>query len=460
MANSLTAPPALHVSSNITKRKATDSIDIFCDSEDAQDSENIDPTAFFKNKTNSQTYKRSKTSLFTKSVHFETIVKPTPSISPSHKPATSSLLPTAPTQRKIAKPRSRLKPRDNATKTTKSSTNSDKMLNARLNRPAGRSPQTARPRVSSLLSDRARPAPAFGIHRLRTNSVGLVKSASLNSALSAGGEMPFSLATALQGTVPTAQSSLPDGGFLKRTSSTGSRPIDYVGRAIQANLPKANSAPMLSTPLLKEHRAAWDFEIHEDTADQERSNIVSHYADQLDLSGDESSDNGDFLTDDKENMPPSDENSLAAPEYHNTPRVASPEGQLLALSPTGEPAAAFERPSPGGLPRSPGVLDLKRFLTTPTPDRGQGGKKRRVLGELPVEEYTPDEVKEEMEKEKGAEEEKEEGGEGGEGWLRRGSVLSPIEEDGGDDVEMEAGGSVQVQVFPPRTSSLPNADTN
>lgn len=348
------------------------------------------------------------------------------------------------------------------------------MLLARVTSPAGRSPQTGRPRVSSLLSDRARPAaPAFGVSRVRAyHGSGMVKSASFNSALSsAKGAMPFDLSAALQGTVPSRHCS-------RSNSNTGSVPYDDGGNVVQAILPRSTSAPALSTTPPKQRPAAWDFEIYEDTEDQERENIVSHYAEHLGISDDESSTKGGSSTSDKENVPPADYSPANTPSRSQryalavalgiTPTVANglalyqdddddecvatPTKRHLASSTTGEPAEDWERPVAGGLPRSPGMMDLSQLSPVP--------KKRSALGELPLEEFIRADVKEE--------EAQEEAGRGEE-WVECDSSLSPIDEDGSEkifedgenqmDTSVEAEVQVLIQVFPPRTSSLPDADS-
>lgn len=436
------------------------------------DAENIDPAASFKNKTNSysQTNKRSKTSIFTKSVHFETTLKPTFSTLVKQNSTTSALPTTTKLQRKIAKPRSRLQTCKTTTLSNDSSSTSDKMLETRVNSPAGRSPQTGRPPVSSLLSDRARPAtPAFGVSRVRDSyRIGMVKSASHNSTMSsAKGAMPFDLSAALQGTVPSGHSS-------RSNSITGSADV---GNVVQATLTKSNSAPALLDPPPKAHPAAWYFEIFEDTEDQERENIVSHYAEHLGISDDESSSTRDYFNSDKENIPPSDYSPASTPrrsqrhalaialgiaptvanglaryqDDENDENDATPIKRHLALSLIGEPAEDCGRSVPGGLTRSPGMMDLAQH-SSPAP------KKRSALGELPLEEFTPVGVYE-------AEEKGEESGE----LLARDSALSPINEHGSEEIvedeenqmdsSVEAEVQVQVQVSPPRTSSLLDAES-
>ncbi|KID93377.1 thymidylate kinase, partial [Metarhizium majus ARSEF 297] len=137
-----------------------------------------------------------------------------------------------------------------------------------ISAPAGRSP--TRGKRSGILSNRRRTAGPY----TRVDP----PSFSLDSAA------PFSLDAALKGTIP----------------SYGSRP--------RSNALSQGSAPSLGEPDMK---ASWFFDIHEDTPEQEMTNLLQHGTCVLDISSDEESEQKARRENaegrDKENIPPVDD---------------------------------------------------------------------------------------------------------------------------------------------------------
>ncbi|RDA89603.1 hypothetical protein CP533_5990 [Ophiocordyceps camponoti-saundersi (nom. inval.)] len=136
-----------------------------------------------------------------------------------------------------------------------------------LSAPAGRSP-TGRGKRSGLLSSRRR------YTRIEPPAFRLGSSAA-----------PFSLDAAVKGTI----------------SSYSARP---------------------SKPLLPETKASWDFEIHEDTPEQEMTNLLQHSTCILDISSDEENElkarRDSVEGRNKENIPPTDdvsETSISRPDH-------------------------------------------------------------------------------------------------------------------------------------------------
>jgi hypothetical protein len=138
-----------------------------------------------------------------------------------------------------------------------------------ISAPAGRSP--TRGKRSGILSNRRRTAGPY----TRVDP----PSFSLDSSAAA----PFSLDAALKGTIP----------------SYGSRP--------RSNALSQGSQPV-SEPDMK---ASWFFDIHEDTPEQEMTNLLQHSTCVLDISSDEESEKKARRENaegrDKENIPPADD---------------------------------------------------------------------------------------------------------------------------------------------------------
>lgn len=145
-----------------------------------------------------------------------------------------------------------------------------------LTSPAGRSPTRASKRMGIM-------------SRRRNDRLGALPFAS-------GAAAPFSLDAALKGTIPSYSGSL-------RGSSRSS----------------SNGADILPTPGSKR---AWFFDIHEDTPEQEMTNLLQHSTCTLDISSDEESESRARRDRaegrDKENIPPADDISQTSPRPANT----------------------------------------------------------------------------------------------------------------------------------------------
>lgn len=161
-------------------------------------------------------------------------------------------------------PRRTLQPKSPAARLSTSTVSRPSPLSA----PAGRSP--IRGKHSGVLSSRRRSArvdpPRFSLG-------------------GAPGDAPFSLDAALKGTIPS-----------------------YASRSSAKPAPRSKSSLASPAP---ETKASWFFEIHEDTAEQEMTNLLQHGTCVLDISSDEES----ALRarregrEDKENVPPADDAS-------------------------------------------------------------------------------------------------------------------------------------------------------
>ncbi|TGJ81254.1 hypothetical protein E0Z10_g7510 [Xylaria hypoxylon] len=231
------------------KRKAADVTEL-------DDSENVDPVVFSKRaKGAADNFYPSKGSFIKPSTFFLT-----KSASTNDLPASS-----AP---KAATPRSRnlLNPKSPAAKLNISITRPSP-----LSAPAGRSP--TRGKRSGILSSRKHGGsftrvdpPVFG--------------------LSAGSAAPFSLDAALKGTISS-----------------------YTSRS-DASSKKPSSGPSDLTDLHEpEMSSSWFFDIHEDTEDQEMTNLLQHSTCVLDISSDEESESRQQRerAEGKENIPPVDD---------------------------------------------------------------------------------------------------------------------------------------------------------
>ncbi|KAM5353055.1 hypothetical protein ACJZ2D_017066 [Fusarium nematophilum] len=214
---------------------------------DTDDSENVDPSLFAK---------RSKGS----SASSKDILKPSAFVlkaapSPSPAPLADVRL-TSPSK----SARRTLQPRSPAARLNTNITKSSPIY-----APAGRSP--TRSKRSGIASSRRRTAGPYT--RVDPPALGL------------GSAAPFSLDAALKGTIPGYGSSKP---------------------ALKESLSSLHEEDM---------KASWFFEIHEDTAEQEMTNLLQHSTCTLDISSDEESQrkaNRDRAEGrDKENVPPPDD---------------------------------------------------------------------------------------------------------------------------------------------------------
>ncbi|KAI5924187.1 hypothetical protein F4810DRAFT_149173 [Camillea tinctor] len=245
--NALTSSPG--------KRKASEFVD-------TDDSENVDP---------SLSAKRSKgTDCFLPSL--DSFVKPSTIL--ITKSASSSDLSASPSLSKASstpRPRSLLNPKSPASKLNSGITKSS---STPLSTPAGRSP--TRGKRSGILS-RRRTATSYS--RVDPPTFGL----------SSSSPAPFSLDAALKGTIPSYASRSSHSSSKKASSS--SKSVDFSS---------------LHEPEMK---SSWFFDIHEDTPEQEMTNLLQHSTCVLDISSDEESETRRQRerAEGKENVPPADD---------------------------------------------------------------------------------------------------------------------------------------------------------
>ncbi|AEO62214.1 7521f520-e2ab-4362-911c-e4f4eb6bf989 [Thermothielavioides terrestris] len=241
------------LSNSPVKRKASEV-------SDDDNSENIAPVLFSKRSKGAETWSDLSDG-FAKPAAAFTLTKAASS------PAFKDVLSSPPSRPSSARPRNILQPKSPAARLrVKSAAPSP------LTAPAGRSPTRASKRVGILSRRRTqRPdPPPFNL----------------------GAGVPFSLDTALKGTIPSYSGSFRGG---RRSSSNNSS-----GKTSSAALDFS-----LPTPDL---RSSWCFNIHEDTPEQEMTNLLQHGTCTLDISSDEESETraGRDRADgrDKENIPP------------------------------------------------------------------------------------------------------------------------------------------------------------
>ncbi|KAL1845039.1 hypothetical protein VTK73DRAFT_1295 [Phialemonium thermophilum] len=245
------------------KRKASEVVD-------GDDSENVDPLFFAKRSkggllghANAAAQDLGKPSSF---VLTKAAASPLPPALP--KDALKFAKPTSSASRMASarSPRAFLQPKSPAAKLNTAVAKSSPM-----SAPAGRSPTRGSKRVG-ILGNRRRTAGPFG--RVDPPSFGL------------GGGAPFSLDAALKGTIPSYAGS--------SSSSPASR--------------RPDAFASLDEPDLK---SSWFFDIHEDSPEQEMTNLLQHGTCTLDISSDEESelkarrDRAEGR--DKENVPPPDD---------------------------------------------------------------------------------------------------------------------------------------------------------
>jgi hypothetical protein len=239
---------AISTSSPI-KRKASDIVD-------TDDFENVDPTL---------SAKRSKggDGLLAK----DSFIKPSAYILKSASANDVSV--SSPSKLATPRPRSFLNPKSPATKL-----NIGVVKSSPMSAPAGRSP--TRGKRSGILSSRRRTGGS--ISRIDPPVFGLPSKSTA----------PFSLDAALKGTIPSYTS--------RPTSSS----LAVSARASAADVRS------LDEPDLK---SSWTFEIHEDTPEQEMTNLLQHSTCVLDISSDEESESRRQRerVEGKENVPPADD---------------------------------------------------------------------------------------------------------------------------------------------------------
>jgi hypothetical protein len=230
--------------------------------DDVDNSENIAPVLFSKRSKGVDLWNDLGKS-FTKPPAF-TLTKAVSS------PAVKDVLSSPPSRlSSVPRPRSILQPKSPAARLkVKSAAPSP------LTAPAGRSPTRASKRMGILSRRRTqRPDPP---------------------SFSLGASVPFSLDAALKGTIPSYSGSLRSTKSSKSSktttsSSSSNAPLDF----------------FIPTPDMK---SSWCFDIHEDTPEQEMTNLLQHGTCTLDISSDEESESRAKRDRaegrDKENIPP------------------------------------------------------------------------------------------------------------------------------------------------------------
>ncbi|ETS86120.1 hypothetical protein PFICI_04145 [Pestalotiopsis fici W106-1] len=233
------------------KRKAFDAID-------ADDSENVDPVLFSKRSKGSDSFYPAKD-----------FIKPSKFV--LTKSASANDIVSSPLKIASPRPRTLLQPRSPAARLNSGITKSSP-----LTAPAGRSP--TRGKRSGLLSSRRRTAGSYS--RVDPPIFGLGASAGSSSA-------PFSLDAALKGTIPS-----------------------YTGNAVASTRSTSRSSG-LGDLHGSDMKTSWFFDIHEDTPEQEMTNLLQHSTCILDISSDEESESRleRERAEGKENVPPADDMS-------------------------------------------------------------------------------------------------------------------------------------------------------
>ena len=229
--------------------------------EDAGNSENIAPVLFSKRSKGPDLWNDLHKS-FTKPSAF-TLTKAAPS------PAFKDVLASPPSTFSSARPRSILQPKSPAARLQAKAA-----APAPLTAPAGRSPTRASKRMGILSRRRTRPdPPSFSL---------------------GGASVPFSLDAALKGSIPSYS------GSIRRSSK--------IGRSSTATPAAPTTAALDFFFPTSDRESTWSFDIHEDTPEQEMTNLLQHGTCTLDISSDEESerrakrDRAEGR--DKENIPP------------------------------------------------------------------------------------------------------------------------------------------------------------
>ncbi|KAI0143671.1 hypothetical protein GGR57DRAFT_341785 [Xylariaceae sp. FL1272] len=234
------------------KRKAADVADL-------DNSENVDPISFSKRAKGSDGFFPSQ----------DSFIKPSKFLltkSASTNDVAAFTTPAAVTPR----PRSVLNPKSQTAKL-----NTSLARSSPLSAPAGRSP--TRGKRSGILSSRRRTAGSYS--RVEPPVFGLPTSSA---------SAPFSLDAALKGTI-SSYSSRSELSSSQKSSSTG-----------------LSSLGGLHEP---DSKSSWFFDIHEDTPEQEMTNLLQHSTCVLDISSDEESESRlqRERAEGKENVPPVDD---------------------------------------------------------------------------------------------------------------------------------------------------------
>ncbi|KAI1206923.1 uncharacterized protein F4807DRAFT_437690 [Annulohypoxylon truncatum] len=238
---------ALSISSPV-KRKASDSLD-------TDDFENVDPLLYSKRPKGSD------------SVSKEAALKPS-SFTLTKSASTNDILAVTQIKSPVSRPRSVLNPKSPVAKI-----NTGVAKSSPLSAPAGRSPTRGK---------------KTGILSRRRNGRGFARVDPPTFDLSSKSSAPFSLDAALRGTL----SSYGGRNTSPAVKSLLSNSLDFSGSLDKGDM-----------------KSSWFFDIHEDTPEQEMTNLLQHSTCVLDISSDEESESRRQRerAEGKENVPPMDD---------------------------------------------------------------------------------------------------------------------------------------------------------
>ncbi|PSR85770.1 hypothetical protein BD289DRAFT_249490 [Coniella lustricola] len=240
--------------SSPSKRKVTDLLNL-------TDFENVDPTLFFSSKRAKSRCDGSVKDSLKPAVYRLTKSSSAPTVCGNNKEALSN---HTPLKASAARPRTILQPKSPAKKLQRSQS---KLISTPLSAPAGRSPTRGNKRIGLL----------------NRNRVGRVDPPLFNLSTA-----PFSLTAAVKSTRPS---------YAARSSLSVKS-----GSSLSDNVYASSSM-----------KPSWFFDIHEDTPEQEMTNLLQHSTCLLDISSDEETgersrrQKGEARG--KENIPPADDMS-------------------------------------------------------------------------------------------------------------------------------------------------------
>ncbi|KAI3390794.1 hypothetical protein diail_8663 [Diaporthe ilicicola] len=245
------------------KRKAADFLNV-------DDFENVDPALLFSKRSKASCSDGSSKDFLKPPSFILTKSSSTPAL-PSSKDGISASILSSPLRGASPRARPILNPKSPAKKLGNLSRGSSTPMSA----PAGRSPTRGNKRIGIL-------------NRRRTGTFTRIDPPTFSLS-----STPFSLEAAIKGTVPS---------YAARTSSS-----NKASSATSSSLSVSKSEDFYGSNL----KASWEFDIHEDTPEQEMTNLLQHSTCRLDISSDEECERrlGRVKTEDrgKENVPPADD---------------------------------------------------------------------------------------------------------------------------------------------------------
>ncbi|KAL1845811.1 hypothetical protein Daus18300_014440 [Diaporthe australafricana] len=245
------------------KRKAADFLNV-------DDFENVDPALLFSKRSKASSTNGSSNDFFKPPTFIITKSSSTPAL-PSSKDGVSSSAFSSPLKGASPRVRSILNPKSPAKKLNSLARGSSTPMSA----PAGRSPTRGNKRIGIL-------------NRRRTGTFTRIDPPTFSLS-----STPFSLEAAIKGTVPSYAARTP--------SSTQAR------SAASSSLSISSSEDFYGSSM----KSSWEFDIHEDTPEQEMTNLLQHSTCRLDISSDEEckqkSGREKAEGRGKENVPPADD---------------------------------------------------------------------------------------------------------------------------------------------------------